>query len=251
MESEELHLKKIIYNTIAILIVAIFLGACSDSDMVSEVNKTRELFGGRVNAENDTKTDEVSSNATELSKGDSKVGESYSWHNGAFSSELKAPSGSGILEAQVMNVVDGDTIDVKITNGAEERVRLILVNTPESKGKFKDDPQPFAIDAFEFTKQLIENQKIWLEKGTEERDKYGRLLAYVWLDNVVLNEEIETKEGELVLVGEKIGIKSLNELLLREGLAHVAIYPPNTQYVDEFEDIQKNAKTKNKGMWAE
>lgn len=82
----------------------------------------------------------------------------------------------------------------------------------------------------------------------EERDKYGRLLVYVWLDQVVLNEEVKNKEDEIVLASENIGFVTLNELLLREGLAQVAKFPPNTKYVDEFEEAQKVAKRAKMGM---
>ena len=229
--------------------ILFLLSGCTESNLVDEVNETRNFLSGRTDAGNVDKKAENGSEDVKLQKGDKKVGEFYSWQNRAFSGEIKAPSGASLLEATVLNSVDGDTIDVQITNGPEERVRLILVNTPESKGKYKEKPQPYAIEAYEFTKNLIEGEKVWLEKGVEERDQYGRLLAYIWLENVVMNEEIETKDGELVLVGEKLGLLTLNELLLREGLAQVAIYPPNTQYVDEFEPTQKLAKKNKKGMW--
>lgn len=248
-EKEKFMNKK--YYLPAIISMAFILSACTESSMVDEVNQTRNLINGRVNVDNDHKNPEDGVQTTEIHKGDTKVGESYSWQNGELTDQIKAPSGADLIEATVVNTVDGDTLDVVITNDMDYRIRLILVNTPESKGKYKDDPQPYALDAYEFTKNiLVPGQKVWIEKGVEEFDKYDRLLAYIWLDNVVLNEEIETADGDIVLVGEKLGMKSLNELLLREGLAQVAIYPPNTQYVDEFEAIQKQAKKNQKGMWA-
>lgn len=236
----------------AIITMTLLLSACTESSMVDEVNQTRDRLNGRVNVGNDDKNVEDATETTKTQKGDTKVGEFYSWQNGELTEEIRAPSGAELIEGTIVNSVDGDTIDVLITNDKEYRIRLILVNTPESKGKYKDDPQPYSIEAHEFTKTiLVPGQKVWIEKGVEEFDKYNRLLAYIWLDNVVLNEEIETENGDTVLVGEKLGMKSLNELLLREGLAQVVIYPPNTQYVDEFEKVQKQAKKVKKGLWAE
>ncbi|MEK5217716.1 thermonuclease family protein [Psychrobacillus sp. FSL H8-0487] len=240
------------YYLSVILSMAFLLSACTESSMVEDVNRTRDLFSNRVDGEGSDKKPNNDSKKDNMQKGDSKVGESYSWLNSELTEQIKAPSGADLFEATIINSVDGDTLDVAITNDKEYRIRLILVNTPESKGKYKDKPQPYALEAYEFTKNLlVPGQKVWIEKGVEEFDKYDRLLAYVWLDNVVLNEEIETKDGDIVLVGEKLGMKSLNELLLREGLAQVAIYPPNTQYVDDFEAIQKQSKKNKKGMWNE
>ncbi|MFC4354826.1 thermonuclease family protein [Chryseomicrobium palamuruense] len=70
----------------------------------------------------------------------------------------------------------------------------------------------------------------------------------VWLDNVYHNQDYEMN-GETYVEGEKLGMLTINELLLREGLAQVAIYPPNTEYVDQFEAVQKEAKSGSNGMW--
>lgn len=221
------------------LVSAIFLSACdNDSAMVSDFEKTRSFFNKRTG------------NTTAEADQGIHLRKWYSWQNDENTTDLKAPDEeTRLFEAKVINVVDGDTIDIAITNDKEERVRLILVNTPESKGKYENNPQPYALAAYEFTKSMLLDRTIWIEKGIEERDKYGRLLAYVWLDNVVLNEEVESNDGEVVILGNKIGMITLNELLLREGLAHVAVYPPNTKYVDEYEVIQKEAKKEEKGMW--
>lgn len=74
---------------------------------------------------------------------------------------------------------------------------------------------------------MLCDQEVNLKFGIQERDKYGRLLAYVYL-----------KDGTMI-----------NELLLEKGLARVAVFPPNTEFVDEFHDIESQAKKENKGIW--
>lgn len=125
-----------------------------------------------------------------------------------------------------VTVIDGDTLKVKM-NGKEDTVRLLLVDTPETNHP-RLGKQPLGEEAKQFTKKMIENaKKIELEKDVSERDKYGRFLAYVYVDG-----------------------KSLQEELLKNGLARVAyVYQPNVKYVDEYEKIQKEAQKKGIGIW--
>ncbi|QBQ07083.1 nuclease [Sporosarcina pasteurii] len=111
-------------------------------------------------------------------------------------------------------------------DGKEERVRLILVDTPETKHP-QMGVQPFGPEASAFTTEQLEGKVITLEVGVQERDRYGRVLAYVW-----------------------IGDKLFNQTLLEKGLARVAVYPPNTKYLDEFKAAQNNAKKKAVGIWS-
>jgi endonuclease YncB( thermonuclease family) len=242
-------MKKLYVSWIITIISALLLSGCAGSeDMVNDFEKTRNYFNGRLGTETSEKGDSKDKKSSEGIKSHPY----YTWQIQPIKGEFKAKDDTRLIEATVLNIVDGDTIDVKITNSSKEseRIRMILVNTPESKGKYEKKPQPYSIKAYEFTRKMLTDRKIWIEKGVEERDKFGRLLAYVWLDQVVLNEEMETEDGETVILGTKLGKLTLNELLLREGLAHVAIYPPNTKYVDEFEAIQKKAKKEKKGIWS-
>ena len=127
-----------------------------------------------------------------------------------------------------MKVIDGDTVKIKLSNGNEETVRLLLVDTPETVHPTKS-VQPFGPEASQFAKELMPaNSEIEVELGISERDKYGRLLAYFYVDE-----------------------KMVNKLLLEKGLARVAyVYAPNTKYIDEFEAIQKKAQTKEVGIWS-
>lgn len=144
-------------------------------------------------------------------------------HLGSKEKELQQDI-SGI-PAKVVNVVDGDTIDV-IMNGKKERVRFILVDTPETKHP-QMGVQPFGEEASNFTKEQLLDQDIILELDVAERDRYGRLLAYIWLNG-----------------------KNFNEILIERGLARVAVFPPNTKYVDRFREIQQTAQEQAIGIWS-
>ncbi|MDD4726624.1 MAG: stalk domain-containing protein [Tissierellia bacterium] len=127
---------------------------------------------------------------------------------------------------KVTRVVDGDTIKVNF-NGKEESLRLIGIDTPES---VHPDASRNVLEgriASDYTKTLLEGKDIELEFDDEERDKYGRLLAYVYINGIMVNK-----------------------LLLKEGYAQVSTYPPNVKYVDEFNQIQRIARENNKGLWS-
>jgi len=131
------------------------------------------------------------------------------------------------IEVVLDHPIDGDTIAVKIGDQVE-KVRFLLIDTPETNHP-THGVQPFGPEAKEFTSEKVQNaQKLELEFDVSERDKYGRLLAYVYVD------------GE-----------SLQEMLLAEGLARVAyVYPPNVKYVDRYREIQKEAQKKGIGIWS-
>lgn len=123
--------------------------------------------------------------------------------------------------------IDGDTISV-IYKGNKESVRFLLVDSPETSHPRLGE-QPFGQEAKKYTRNLVENaNKLELEFDIgANRDKYDRLLAYVYVDGKMIQEE-----------------------LLKKGLARVAyIYPPNTRYVDQFNAIQKEAQQKGIGIW--
>jgi micrococcal nuclease len=84
------------------------------------------------------------------------------------------PASNNFVEAQVVNIVDGDTIDVLI-GGTSYRVRYILIDTPEVSGGV----EPFGPEATEANRALVEGQRVVLEKDVSETDRYGRLLRYV------------------------------------------------------------------------
>lgn len=123
--------------------------------------------------------------------------------------------------------IDGDTIKVRM-DGNIETVRYLLIDTPESK-KPGMCVQPFALEAFQRNEELVRagNITFEMEKGND-RDSYGRLLAYVYVDG-----------------------KSVQETLLREGLARVAyiIHPPY-RYIDRYQEAENLAKKEKRNIWS-
>lgn len=119
----------------------------------------------------------------------------------------------GNYTATVLRVVDGDTFVVNY-NGVEETVRLIGVDTPESVHPDSSKNTDAGFAASEFTTVYLTGKEVELEFDVQQRDQYGRLLAYAYLD------------GEM-----------FNEKLLKTGYANIATYPPNVKYVDRFIEI--------------
>ncbi|PTQ50947.1 MAG: hypothetical protein HSCHL_2036 [Hydrogenibacillus schlegelii] len=132
-------------------------------------------------------------------------------------------------------MVDGDTIHVAL-NGRDETVRLIGVDTPETVHPEKP-VEPYGPEASAFTKSRLNGKTVYLEFDVQERDKYGRLLAYVWLDRP---DEITDAE---------IRKKMFNAFLLLEGYAQLLTVPPNVKYADHFVRYQREAREASKGLW--
>ncbi|MDQ0286292.1 endonuclease YncB(thermonuclease family) [Desulfofundulus luciae] len=123
-------------------------------------------------------------------------------------------------------MVDGDTVYVRLENGKEEKVRFIGVDTPESTREV----EPYGKEAAAYTKKRLD---------VGERDKYGRLLAYVWLSPPENDDEAE------------VWAKMFNAELLLEGYAQVMTVPPNVKYADLFANLQREARKVEKGLWGE
>lgn len=148
------------------------------------------------------------------------------WALGSLASAAQGPYPT--LTATVVRVIDGDTVDV-LFNGKQERVRLIGVDTPETVHP-EVGVEPWGPEASAFTKRhLPPGTVVRLELDVQERDRYGRLLAYLYLP-----------DGRM-----------LNELLLQEGLAQLLTIPPNVRYVDQFVAAQQQAREARKGVWSE
>ena len=108
----------------------------------------------------------------------------------------------------------------------DERVRLIGVDTPESV-KPGTPVECFAREASAFLEKLVEGRRVRLVLDVEERDRYGRLLAYVYRDDLFVNAE-----------------------LVRRGYASVATFPPNVRHVDTFVRLQREARAAGRGLWS-
>lgn len=143
------------------------------------------------------------------------------------------PDKSGLY--YVTKTIDGDTI--KLSSG--DHVRLIGIDTPESRynSKLERDVRRSHKDmaliirmgkmASAFTRDLVQGKKVRLEFDVEKRDRYGRLLAYVYLE-----------DGTFV-----------NAKIIEEGYAQAMTIPPNVRFADLFVRLQKEARTKGRGLW--
>jgi micrococcal nuclease len=129
------------------------------------------------------------------------------------------------VDVVVRKVVDGDTIEVS----GGERVRLIGVDTPETV----DPNRPagcFGTEATAFTRSVVPpGTAVRLVGDAEQRDRYGRLLAYVYrqADGLFVNAE-----------------------LLRRGYAQLLTIPPNVAHTDEFSAIAREARAGSQGLWS-
>jgi micrococcal nuclease len=128
--------------------------------------------------------------------------------------------------ARVVRVVDGDTIRVELPSG-EEAVRYIGIDTPESVEP-GSPVECFARRASAFNERLVRGEKVRLVRDVEERDRYGRLLAYVY----------RARDGLFV-----------NAELVRRGYATVATFPPNVAHEDEFRRLAGEARLSGRGLW--
>ena len=136
----------------------------------------------------------------------------------------------------VTRVFDGDTI--QLADG--EKVRLLGIDTPEmyESDKLLRDAQRTGEDiktimakgreSYKFTKQLVDGKRVRLEFDLEKTDKYGRLLAYVFIpkNEVFLNAEI-----------------------IKQGYAEVMVIPPNLKYADYFQGLYQEARENKRGLW--
>jgi len=124
---------------------------------------------------------------------------------------------------KVARVIDGDTIELE--NG--ERVRYIGIDTPETKHPSKP-VEYYGREADSANRSLVEGKEVWLEFDVQERDQYGRLLAYVCVDDIFVNA-----------------------WLVENGYAQVMTIPPNVRYAERFLELQQKAREEGKGLWGE
>jgi len=128
------------------------------------------------------------------------------------------------LTGPVVYVVGGDTIDVQL-DGRTVRVRYLGINTPETKHPTRG-VEPFGPEADAANRRLVEGKTVRLELDVQPRDRYQRLLAYVYVGDLMVNAE-----------------------LVRQGYAQVATFPPNVRYQDRFRALQQEAREAQRGLW--
>jgi micrococcal nuclease len=140
----------------------------------------------------------------------------------------QAGSDADVAESSVVRVVDGDTIVVRL-GGVDERVRLIGIDTPESVDP-RTPVECFGKEASDHTTRLLPaGTAVRLVRDVEARDRYDRLLAYVY----------RVDDGEFV-----------NLALAEDGYADVATYPPNVAHVEEFIAAVARARAEGRGLWS-
>jgi len=125
----------------------------------------------------------------------------------------------------VVNVVDRDTIGVLI-DSVEYRIRYIGIDTPETVHPTRGE-EPYGTEASARNRELMLGQTVNLERDVSERDQYGRLLRYVWLE-----------DGRMV-----------NAVLVAEGYAQVSTCLPDVKYADQFLELQHVARGGGLGLW--
>ena len=128
------------------------------------------------------------------------------------------------LHGEVVRVVDGDTIRVRLGDRIE-KVRYIGVNTPEIHHPTKG-AEPGGREAAGVNAALVGGKTVRLVLDVQSRDRYGRLLAYVWVGDVMVNAE-----------------------LVRRGYAQVMTVPPNVRHQALFLRLQREARAAGRGLW--
>jgi micrococcal nuclease len=130
------------------------------------------------------------------------------------------------LAVKVVSVVDGDTIQVCCIGWKREKVRYIGVNTPETKHPTRG-VEYFGKEASEANRKLVDGKTVRLEFDVQQLDKYGRTLAYVYLE-----------DGTFV-----------NAWLVEHGYAMVMTFPPNVKHEALFLKLQREAREAKRGLW--
>lgn len=128
-----------------------------------------------------------------------------------------------IEKAKVAKVIDGDSI--LLANGRQ--VRYIGINSPEFSGRYST-PQCFAKEAYKYNHDLLEGKEVELVRDNSDKDKYGRLLRYVYIKGMFVND-----------------------LMLKNGLARIENIPPDTKYYPLFLESERQARENNLGLWKE
>ena len=146
---------------------------------------------------------------------------------------LKNSSEADIMQmiiAEVVGHVDGDTVRVRIPNPPEglsaiETIRLLGVDTPETVHPNRE-VERFGKEASEFTKSALLGKTVYLAFDWDLRDRYSRLLAYIYTD-----------QGQC-----------FNATLIREGYGHAYLRYP-FQFMDEFRALEQEARIDSSGLW--
>lgn len=123
------------------------------------------------------------------------------------------------IEIKCTRIIDGDTIEIEDEIGTKYKVRYIGIDAPETSEDYGDI-------STEKNSELVKDKIVKLEKDISNTDKYGRILAYVYVDKIFVNA-----------------------YLIQEGYAQIYTYPPDVKYADYFLELQQEARECNNGLW--
>ena len=174
---------------------------------------------------------------------DKTTGE-YHYHKGPNALESLELRRNTVYKAKVERVIDGDTMVVSFVfdDGSkylEERVRFLGVDTPETVHPNKP-VQYYGKEASDFTKKSLTDKTVWLQTDVNPKDRYDRMLAYVWL---------KEPKGKDLDDEEAIRKNMYNARLLLDGYAQLMTIQPNSRYANLFVHFQREAREANKGLW--
>jgi len=188
--------KVLIYFGIATILFFILTGVFADTSKNSLDNNTNVNNNTNLNNQISTNTDQLATSTDDNLKQDEQL-------------------------FLVKRVIDGDTIE--LDNG--QKVRYIGIDTPETVHP-SIPVQCFGQEASNKNKELVEGKMIRMEKDVSETDRYGRLLRYIYVDNLFVND-----------------------YLVRNGYAYADTVPPDVKYSDQFVKAQQEARENNRGLW--
>lgn len=174
---------------------------------------------------------------------DKDTGE-YHYHKGPNALQSLEIRRNTVYKAKVERVIDGDTMIVSFifddgSKYQKERVRFLGVDTPETVHPTKP-VQYYGKEASNFTKKSLDGETVWLQTDVGVKDRYDRMLAYVWLK--------EPTEREL---DDEDAIRKymFNARLLLDGYAQLMTIQPNSRYANIFVHLQREARQEKKGLW--
>lgn len=148
--------------------------------------------------------------------------------SGGRAAPVAVPDGGTALSARVLHVVDGDTVDLRFPDGSRERARLLGIDTPETV-KPGTPVQCFGPEASARTKQLLPpGTAVAVQRDVEARDRYGRLLVYLW----------RRSDGRFV-----------NRSLVLDGYARTLAIEPNDAHRADLATAADDARRAGRGLW--
>lgn len=151
-----------------------------------------------------------------------------------FMQDERAPE---MQVATISYIVDGDTVDV-LVDGKEERVRLIGIDAPESANHDETLNTAEGAQSSEYLRSwLAGGTTVYLEADAEDRDRYGRLLRYIWLEQPTDPKNIDETASKMV-----------NARIVADGYADAMRYEPNTRYAHVFETLERTAISQGRGV---